>query len=58
MDDTPKSASVLLVRVSDVIDQIPALTFPSLSILSERSSPSRVRSAAQNQRALDRCGPF
>jgi hypothetical protein len=26
--------------------------------LSERSSPSRVRSAAQNQRALDRSGPF
>jgi hypothetical protein len=26
--------------------------------LSERSSPSRVRSAAQNPRALDRSGPF
>jgi hypothetical protein len=26
--------------------------------LSERSSPSRVRYAAQNQRALDRSGPF
>jgi hypothetical protein len=26
--------------------------------LSERSSPSRVRSAAQNRRALDRSGPF
>jgi hypothetical protein len=26
--------------------------------LSERSSPSRVRSAAQNQRALDCSGPF
>jgi hypothetical protein len=26
--------------------------------LSERSSPSRVRYAAQNQRTLDRSGPF
>jgi len=26
--------------------------------LPERSSPSRVRSAAQNRRALDRSGPF
>ena len=26
--------------------------------LPERSSPSRVRFAAQNRRALDRCGPF
>jgi hypothetical protein len=26
--------------------------------LPERSSPSRVRLAAQNRRALDRCGPF
>jgi hypothetical protein len=29
-----------------------------LTNVSERSSPSRIRSAAQNRRALDRSGPF
>ncbi len=32
--------------------------FPLPTNLSERSSPSRVRSAAQKSRALDRSGPF
>jgi hypothetical protein len=32
--------------------------FPSRLKIPERSSPSRVRSAAQNRRALDRSGPF
>ena len=43
-----------------MIADIPRPTSP-LSLhrhLSERSSPSRVRSAAQNPRALDRSGPF
>ena len=34
------------------------ICFPSTSILSERSSPSRVRNAAPNRRALDGSGPF
>jgi len=32
--------------------------FPFCLTLGERSSPSRVRYAAQNRRALDRSGPF
>jgi hypothetical protein len=43
-----------------MITAVPLPTSP-LSLhrhLSERSSPSRVRSAAQNPRALDRSGPF
>ena len=43
-----------------MIAGIPLPTSP-LSLhrhLSERSSPSRVRYAAQNRRALDRSGPF
>jgi hypothetical protein len=34
------------------------LAFPSRTMISERSSPSRVRFAAQHRRALDRSGPF
>jgi hypothetical protein len=34
------------------------LAFPSCTRFLDRSSPSRVRFAAQQQRALDCCGPF
>jgi Sigma-54 interaction domain len=34
------------------------LAFPSRTMISKRSSPSRVRFAAQHRRALDRSGPF
>ncbi len=40
-----------------VADTRPA-PFPFTHTLPERSSPSRVRYAAQNARALDRSGPF
>jgi hypothetical protein len=38
--------------------QLPASPLSLRYHLPERSSPSRVRYAAQNQRALDRSGPF
>jgi len=34
------------------------ICFPSSAMVSERSSPSRVRFAAPKRRALDRSGPF
>ncbi len=38
--------------------QLPTNPLSLLCHFPERSSPSRVRYAAQNQRALDRSGPF
>ena len=53
-------------KVRGALPRIPARGTPpetpgllSLRLqIPERSSPSRVRSAAQNRRALDRSGPF
>ena len=46
-----------LPSVSEITDVEPP-GFPSFAILPERSSPSRLRFAAQNQRGLDGSGPF
>jgi hypothetical protein len=54
---THDSATVSLARVSE-IDPESKICFPSSAMVSERSSPSRIRYAAPMRRALDGSGPF